>query len=122
MILVEIRGRWLTAVTETGTHERGNVAVEFASQPLGKTAPSPVPAWTGRWQNLCRLVGTRSHEHPKPLATGVSSLRAGIIDADVANKLYPQVPPQLSAFQLAYITRAQPLGNRPISVPGNPVE
>lgn len=62
----------------------GNLPVEFFAEPFGETSASPVPAWTGRWQNLRRFAGTVGHEYADALARGVGGLRARVVSADVA--------------------------------------
>ena len=37
-----------------GADDGWGVPVEFLAEPFGETAPSPVPAWTGRRLNLFR--------------------------------------------------------------------
>jgi hypothetical protein len=71
--------------------EGGDVAVEFLTEPFGKTPPRPIPPWTGRRLNGFRSAGALGNIHTEPLATGVRPFRAGVVDADVALELRQQL-------------------------------
>ena len=67
--------------------ERGDVPVEFPKEPFSKTAPRPVPARARRGLNLFRRADTLGSVNPESPATGVCGLRAGVVDADVADEV-----------------------------------
>jgi len=47
--------------------EGRGVCREFLAKPLGETAPSSVPPWTGRRLNLHRFAGALGGVNPAPL-------------------------------------------------------
>jgi hypothetical protein len=66
--------------------EGRDVRPEFIAEPLGETAPRPVPPWTGRRSNGFRRARALGGVNPEPSTTGVRRHRAGVVDADMLAK------------------------------------
>jgi hypothetical protein len=70
----EARGRERETVVDAD--DGRDVRREFLAEPLGETAPRPVPP-RARWGlNLTRRAGALGNVNLEPLATGVERLRA----------------------------------------------